>query len=318
MRVCLLTLLIFGFHLTIEHWGLMTFERMLIWMVGVGGFLLVTACLVGSDWSTHLGASVGLYAAATSLLIHNQIEMTFFHQGAVSVAWLLMAVGGAHTRQVRTERRIRKIDFAVPLILLVGAGGFLMPTTLNLRRHQTHLASAATALRKNEMASAITSLDRAIGTLPTDRLAYRWQADLRMQWGEQRWKQGDKEGAHALLEQGLALLNQAKEAGLHHVTLLRRRIFLHNLRARLFNDPKDAILATNLTRQVLRQNPSSIQDHRFAADMHWSLGQFDQACELYQRCLQLSNQAYLDPAKQLTESDRQEIEKRLAIHRPAQ
>ena len=47
------------------------------------------------------------------------------------------------------------------------------------------------------------------------------------------------------------------------------------------------------------------------ADLQWRLGDFASVGMTYRRCLALSEQAYLDPVRQLSERDRQRIEQRL-------
>jgi len=69
--------------------------------------------------------------------------------------------------------------------------------------------------------------------------------------------------------------------------------------------------AAEAAQRALTFEPHSIQGHRFAAELADARGDHARAAELYRRTLELSDQAYLDPLKQLTDAQRQAIRRRL-------
>ncbi len=73
----------------------MYLERSLLWLLALGAFIFIATLLAQSNWFTDRGLRWGAFAAALALLVHNQIEMTFFHPGSVTIALVLLGLAGS-------------------------------------------------------------------------------------------------------------------------------------------------------------------------------------------------------------------------------
>ena len=91
LPAALLTAAIFVPSIMITLPGLLP-EQAVMNLVAALCFLAITAWLVGPQAFDRRWMSVGLFAAGVVLLVHNQIEMTFFQGGSVAIAWVILAV----------------------------------------------------------------------------------------------------------------------------------------------------------------------------------------------------------------------------------
>jgi tetratricopeptide (TPR) repeat protein len=91
------------------------------------------------------------------------------------------------------------------------------------------------------------------------------------------------------------------------------------LRARLFEFLGDLLDASDWRRdaaaiwtRVIDRTPYSLRDHLHLADLYWQMGDPDRARVLYERCMALHDQAYLDPATQLDQDTLERVRTRIS------
>lgn len=297
LAAAVLAVALFGTQLAVEGRSLLTPVSFLVWSFGAIGFIAVFAFLATPGWVDAAALTVGLFAAAALALLHGQIEMTFFQEDAVMVVFFVVAVaaapgaavaatmGGAESVSEPQSTPIRR--WLAPALLAVLALGMIAGYAVGLTRQQLALKAGASALRAGQVDDALAKLDDAIRLLPTDPSPYIWRAKLLVEAPG-----GDVEALHTL--------DAAERAGLGDLSLLQ-------LRAQLFayiSDPPKLEQAVHAWQRVLEANPYGLQDHLQLADLYWHMNRHDDAGKIYRRCLLLDGQAYLDPAKQLTERQR--------------
>ena len=308
----------FAGQFAFEFEGLLLFERLLVWTISAGAMLVIAALLLSPGWLRPWWVQLGLLAAAVTLMVHSQIEMTFFHRGAVSIAWLMMAVCAAGRGDVPRKQSgglSRVVRLVVPAIMIGGAAAFLLPRALALARQQSALITAAVTLRQGDIAKTIEHLQTAAAALRMDPLPYRWQIDLHRESADRFWAAGDLQSAESRLDMALVVLDGAPDVVARDLSMMRRRILIHDRAGQLSHQNRHADRAASLAGQLLERNPFSVPDHVLAGDLHWRIGRTQEAGGFYQRALHLSDQAYLDPLRQLSDADRRDIEDRLAATR---
>ena len=287
-------------------------ERLVVWTLAVGGFVTVVAMLQNRQWMSTRWMNLGLLAAAVVLLVHNQIEMSFFHNGSVTLAWFMIAVAAARPAADVGQEMCHARGYVLVALLVVVAWlgpGWHAPAVI---AHQDQLASASRALRGKRLAVAIDHLDRAIEAMPIDPAPYRWQARLRLQEADVLARQYQSVQARQRIDRALAAFDRAAAAGLDDMAMLRWRISLYDRAALWLEEPEYMGRAIALVDQLLEKSPFSVDAHRFAADLYWGVGWVKEARRLYHRCLELNEFLWLDPLRQLNAADRQLIEKRVA------
>ena len=308
----------FAGQFALEIEGLLVFERLLVWTIGAGAMLTVLAVLLGPGWMRPWWTHLGGFAAAVTLMVHCQIEMTFFHQGAVNMAWLIMAVcagrGGKILHQQGT-RLFRIASLVVPVIMVSGASVFLLPRAVGLACQQKAYAIAAVTLQKGNIDKTIGHLQTAAAAIPIDPWPYRWQLDLHHEMAQRFWTAGDLQAVDNHLGKALKIFDRLPDVVAHDLSMIRRHILIQDRTGQLSQQPWRSDLAANLTGQLIHRNPYSIQDHVLAGDLHWRIGRTQEAGRLYHQALQLSDMAYLDPLRQLSGTERRDIEDRLATMR---
>ncbi|CAN0579607.1 unnamed protein product, partial [Laminaria digitata] len=172
---------VFGVSLTVRQHTLYL-DTALLWLVAAGGFIAVAAIL-GSGSQTSAGASrVGLLAAAAVVLVHNQIEMTFFQPESMGLMWLIVGCAAAGVTPTGDKaasstgtRRIQWILGGVTAAVLVGGMG---ATLAGVVRHEQALRGAEAALRRGDVPLAIERLEIAQHAAGWDTEALRWRVRL--------------------------------------------------------------------------------------------------------------------------------------------
>lgn len=316
LRVLLLALSIFGTAL-VFHLVAITLEFLLVWLFGALAFSLCVTRWVRGVWSAPGWTGFGLFIAATALLMHNQIEMTFFHQGAAVVAWFIVALAAAtpagpntvNAQQPLSVRRWPRL--AVPLAILFGAGVMATSYVKPVRVQQVALREGAVLLRQGDMIGAIDQLGLAIDALPIAPRPYRSRARLLLELAIYEARSGRKDLSRQFLRSALATLDQSTFHGLDRTALIRLRAIVNEQAAEILDEPIRLQTALDDWCRVTTRSPYGLQDHMRLADLQWRLGDFASVGMTYRRCLALSEQAYLDPVRQLSERDRQRIEQRL-------
>lgn len=299
---------VFGTQLLVQWKALLAPESFIAWSFGAIGFIAVTVLLLTPGWLSIAAARISLLAAALMLLLHNQIEMTFFQEGAGITAFVVVgAAGAAAAAGTLPERRA---DWIVIVMMSLLTLGIILTAALPITRQQAALKDAATALREQQWDATHAALRRAGEAVPMDPDPYFWRSMLMLEQAHQQMLAQRPEAARQALNDALAAIDEAFAAGLDDASLWRFRSQIHERAAEWF-DSSHLPAAIEAGRQVIARTPYSLNDHLRMGDLCWRAGDREQARALYGRCIELSEQAYLDPAKQLTDEQRRRVGERL-------
>lgn len=303
----LLAAIIFGVQLIYQFLSLLSPESFLGWAVGAMGFIVCFALLATPDAVPQKAASVGLFGAAALLLIHGQIEMTFFQEGAAPFALGMVAIAAAKPKEDSTSPGQGSKPAAVVLAALAIA--LLIGHAMPMTRHQRALADAALALRGNDHEQAVANLKRAHEIIPVDPLIVGQTTRLLLEQARRAQSEKDLAAVRRLIREAQATLEQWP--GAVDANLLRLKAQTHLYAAVLLNEPDRRADAVAVLERVLELAPYNLPDHLRLGDLYWQLRRIDDAKRMYARCEKLHEQAYLDPAKQLAERDLQRVRQRL-------
>jgi len=288
----LVTVPVFATQYAFEH-NQFDPPSLLRWMAGVGGFVFVTAALSGRAAGVLGPAPLGLFAAALLLLLHNQIEMTYFLDGSSALAWLVVGAAAAGGQMQGPPRRRGLI---LPVVMLLAAVAMAVCVAIPVTRQQGHLAAAAAGENGRDRRAAVWGLERAIAALPSDPKPYRTLAKLLLSEGRTQYAE--------------AVLQRAADAGLDEIW--RLRLLLEIARAEVENGSGTAPpWAGAVMAELLRRNRFNVHAHLSVADLTWRIGDRAKAAAFYRRVLKLSDNAYLDPSRQLSEQRRRHVMSRL-------
>ena len=287
-------------------------------VVGLGGFVIATVVLayvVGAVERRLVAAA--LTAAVVALLVHGQIEMTFYQPGAV--VWALCAVGaagGARAAEDRGEHGAAPWPGAVAAALIVGfalvvgwVGVLPGQAQARLVREAASSVHPLAPDREGQLAQrarAVELLTEAYETwpangLPLDAAARQaMQAAVvapgvtRTQWLERVAELADR----AVAERGS---NRSRALSITARRELALRSGDERTWARLIAD------AAALT----EADPHGIRPWRRLGDLLWERGRAAEAVAAYERALQADANFELDQLKRLPERDRDQIRRRI-------
>ena len=294
-------------------------DSALLWLIGLGGFAATLIFLATPGWSPRKWIDVGLFVAATALLLHNQIDMTFFQIGSTAMAWFIVAIGGAR-QEVKGTRfgpeaglwcdRKKLARLVFPGAMLIGAGVMGCLYAIPISTQQMFLSSAAEAYREGRYEDSLLSLSKASLEV-RDPLIHRKRTRLLMAKAEKLAKAGQKDETRKVIGDAMRVLDRALEERLDPVAMLRQKARLEQRAAELLNEDDRINVAISYWRQVLQRTPYRLRDHLELADLLWQLARREDAQLLYEECLKLSEQSYLDPVHQLQDQDRARVVERL-------
>jgi O-Antigen ligase len=304
---------VFGTQYYVQFPGLYA-ETAILWLLGTLGFVALSAFVIYPVLSkSQAWSGFGIALAAALLLLHAQIEMTFFWDAAAAFVWVVVGTASAgrpEESQGQPEPRlfVRYLP-AVCLLLLAAAltFGFAEPTT----RHQAHLANAARLLRISGPPAALDELDTAATIIGNDPTTTRWRVRLNQEVAAALTVNGRPDDARAYLDRAQAVLDEAEQAGLTGLSAQRRRGTMAMGAYYITEDRQWLKRAQAAFSRAAELSPNGLGDHVRLADTRWELGEFDSAQAAYRRALQISDQYYLDPDVQLTKADRRRINLRL-------
>ena len=330
VRPAVLAALVLGTQFILEWPSNLLIELLGLWIAGLVLFIYCGASSgsLGARWP-----QAGLFAAAVALVLHGQIEMTFYHPGATQLAWFVVALaaagaladhdeptagdpakpgprwgGGGGLKGLirgRGQGLTPGLFFAVALLLALA---FAVPLT----RQQSALKRAASRRQQRDVDGAIRHLDDAIDALPGDPRPYILKTGMGLEKAAAAAARGDTPQLLRMVESSLAVLDRAEAAGLNDLRLLHRRAVIHQWAAKTLGDPAQGLTAVELLRRVCDRSPHSKTNCLTLADLLWDLDQRDEARRTYRRCLQISDRLYLDPVDQLNKQERGHIEQRLS------
>lgn len=308
LRVLALAAIVFGVRLVIERASL-TAESFAAQAVGAIAFVAVAAMSMASSLIAQRAAAVGAAVMAAMVLTHAQIEMTFFRDGSAAMVWLMMGVAAAPPRHDEQQalRKPAKSALALPAAVAALAVALALLCALPISRHQTRLAAAAQALRDRDPKTAYEQLGEAAAILPGDPDPRIWQIKLLLETAYGLRARGDLDQARPLLTEALEKVDLVAN-NLHRARLEMR---INSLLAGWFDDADAMPRAIAASKRVVERNPYSLEDHLDLAELQWQTGDHAAAKRTYDRVLTLSDQLYLDPAKQLTDAQRDMVERRM-------
>lgn len=288
----------------------MTVERYLAWALSLIGFIIVVAMLVTPGWVTRRAAAVGLFVAGVMLLMHAQVEMTFFTEGAVALALLTLATASAW---VPAERVVSQRGRYVPAMVLVLMGVLLMVFgAVPLTRQQAAMARAAESLRAGDVAACEAHLARAGMLLPSDPQPYLQRARLSAGRAEGLARGGDLDAARKAAAQAVAALDDAAAAGVERTAHVRLRAQTLERLAAATGDSAVWRDAAAAWQRVIESNPHEPRDRVRLADVLWRTGDYKAAAEAYRAAIESSRLLYLDPARQLPDEAITRAQNRIA------
>lgn len=301
--------LVFGVAYVVELPRMLP-EWAVLWLAGVLSFIAVTAMVATRRlWPARWGAA-GLLAAATVVLVHNQIEMTFFQFSAAPIVCVLVALAAAGASLPAATPRGGALRYVPAVTIAVAAVALLVGHTVPAARQQAKLSAAATALQQGQGGDALRLLDEAGADAPSDATVLRWRVAFRLAGARQAADAGRRDVAARWLAEALAVL-QATAGHVRPTALHRHQAEVHEQAAALLGDASRRELALVHREQVVVHTPYSLADHVRLGDARWEAGDHEQAAAAYRRAIQISAWNYLDPARQLAEPEHDRLVARI-------
>ncbi|MEX2216158.1 MAG: O-antigen ligase family protein [Phycisphaeraceae bacterium] len=326
-KLIALMTIVFGTELVVRWNVIQSGERFLLWSVGPIAFLFIAAVLLARTWIDARAMRFGLLAAATVLLVHNQIEMTFFQPNSAPLAWLIVALAAAGRKEdaaeaVKARESAVRLLPAIAFVLLA-----LMLAVMHaapLAKEQLLLAEAQRVLRRDP--NAKPAFDRTLDLLheastaySTDPRPYEWESRLAAQAANMirgmlntepslMVRKRDEPMIRQYLDRAYAALDGARAAGIESVSLKRQRAQLVAAAGRLTGKVENSTGAIELHEELILLSPYTPLDRIELGELYRKAGRREEAAAQYRHALQLSVQAYLDPLRQMTKTDRERIE----------
>lgn len=339
-----LTAALFGFEAAVKWESLLIPERFLPWAGGMMAFLFVTSVLSNPRWTPTRWLPLALFVAAAALLIHNQIEMSFFQPSSAPLVWFVLALAASESQpssdplasdSAGKKLAVRKFHWlsALPgVALLIFATAFAGTIAGPVSRQQRLLADASDKLRHFGDSRdsefhfiAADLLAKAGDALPMDPKPYEWRSRLALEAAANHRRflatNPPPQVRHMvagemrqLTQQAIATLEQAAGRGLDTLSLHRQRAMTLVHAADLLNDPRYLDEALKQWQRLVIRRPYVWQDRIDLADLLWRTNRQGEARQQYRAALEMSDLYYLDPARQMGKADREHCEDR-ASHR---
>ncbi len=280
---------------------------------GVLGFVLV-ACALNMGLERTRGVIVRwtLTAATVAVVMHSQIEVTFFDPGSVTWTMCILGLAGGADPRPRAPRSA----VAVGPAMILASCALAVTRVIPVARAEAVMVDVAQRLSPTsgladqpamQREAAASRLERAYRELlPIDAalidevIGQRLEAAL-LSDGAKR---------SALLDSAIL---RADEAVKRHggPTLIARAAAAHELRATLTGSAADWDAAVGYGRRMTQIDPHAIGSWRRLGDLLWAAGRPGEAADAYRRALDNDANFELDPLKQLSPSDREELRGRL-------
>lgn len=314
----LLAALVFGTQYYVQLPGLYA-ETAILWLVGLLGFVGLAAFVVYPVLTrSRAWVTIGLALSAVMLLLHAQIEMTFFWDAAAAFAWVVLGLASFGNDDLRggANGQGSLIGYVPAVIILVFGIAFAFVFAEPTARHQDLLRRASETLRFANPLAALRELDAAALVIANDPTTTHWRVSLRQEIASALDVHDRPEDAQAFLEEAMDVLDDAEAAGLSGLSAERRRAGLALGAYQITGDRNWLRRAEAAYTRATELSPHGLNDHVHLADTQWQLGLFPAAETNYRRALQISDNYYLDPDTQLPEDQRQRIEARMSGDQP--
>lgn len=308
---------------------------LLLRSLGAGGLIagaIVMARLASTSRHEH-ALCWSLAAGAIAFLVHCQIEMTFTHSGATAWGFVMLgtlAAGCEHGAAIATARRSligwTPAICLVTLAILVGvtrvvpalrqeramsdAAAPLAEIGLDMIQHGRGPADRTREIDARR--ASIAPLEAAFEIMPSNHaplVAACHQAFALAHLID------DRDEATAAAERAVRLARRVIELHASPGAHARLAVALRRL-ADITGDVayRREALAEQLA--VTRLDPRGLRARLALADTLWDLGRREEACAEYRRALDIDAAWRLDPLKQLTDTERRQVETRLATLEP--
>ncbi|MGI9014302.1 MAG: O-antigen ligase family protein [Phycisphaerales bacterium] len=248
-------------------------------------------------------------AAAISLLIHAQIETTFYHSGSVVWAWAVLGLAGG--RRSMTRRRNAASGAVVIFLIALLATVFAFVPAF---RQQLIMQNAEAPLRELGMQPTDAPLTQSQLKLEYD---YRTLAVNTLKRAYHSYRSNPHPLEAAVKQQVAAsFLAPDRPRQIHELDEALRqadvlaRLFpgprtwgilaeVGTLIGELLNDPEARDMAISARRAIVATDPHGVQPRVVLGDLLWEAGAFDEARIHYQAALEASDSWHLDSLRQL-------------------
>lgn len=277
-----------------------------LWLLSAVGFIAVAVWLSGIELLDGAMVRLGLFAAAVVLLVHSQIEMSLTN---ISSAPLLAAILGLAAAKPKGDEeppgadQRRRIQLWITGILgFLAVGGAAAAFTYWILLWQAGLEFSEAGRRRGSDPKIlfITAVELHDSSAAIE--ASRWS-----------WEMSEHEAGRAdeHRERAFRVLELSRTRGNHLATLWRAEAQLARHAATTTGNPLYLARALVAAEELLKHDPYGINSHVLAGDIAWEAQRPDLARTFYSRAIELSELAYLDPLKQLTDEQRRRIAERL-------
>ena len=282
-----------------------------VWMIGVFGFVAVMALMSAVPAFNASMVGLGLFAATVGLLLHNQIEMALVHAMAMPLVCVILGTGAAPDESESPQSRFARplLGWLAVAMTVSVAVWMLWAVAIRLTVQQHHLSAAAEQYRQGRPDTALGSLRRAWEVIPDGSVA----ADTARVWAEAIAARRLPGKPSQQFTQLLSFLGEARQAGLNPTQLWRAETLACYDWAGRTRQDQWLDRAADAAGAMLKCDPYGLENHVLAADVAWRTGRRKQAGLWYRRALNLHEQAYLDPNKQLPGDDLRRVGSRAAV-----
>jgi hypothetical protein len=292
---------------------------------------VVAAHVIGANGGPLPGWS--FTAAAVAVLVHSQIEMTFFQSS--SVVWAMVALGlvgvAGADGAVTTRRPARLIGGTLGMgLLLVAAVWIVVCGALPATIQEHRMGAAAAALRPLREAQAsgraeTSGLEAACREEAADHLLRAYEAlpitsrPLEAAAGQLRLaaRASDSSQARGELLRAREIVHDAIEfhgdpSAISLAIVIERRL------ADMTGEERFLRSAAALARSLTVIDPQGLGSWVRLGDLAWDVGDHREARRAYRRALENDANFELDPLKRLPESERLRLQERLrqGTHQP--
>jgi hypothetical protein len=304
-----LTGLVFGFQALIQTDVMVSMQSFLPWATGAIAFLGLLSLLVSGQWLDGPALDGGLLLAATALLAHGQIEMTFYQPGACAIAMLVMGLAAGAPRRPTAGDWQRWGGGLAALLVLAAAIVMAAWYAIPVAQQQAALADGAQRLVDQDLDGTLRDLEAACAAVPTDPRIYRWRAWLELT--RARSEHADNAVAREADFRNIgAILDAARRAGLDDNLLLRLRAQTSYEQWRLTGAAAALRDAQAAWQTLIRRSPYNPRSYLELALIELDLQRYAQAQADYAQALAVGNRLALDPAGPLTAVERQRFDDR--------
>lgn len=303
-------------------------------VIGLTAAIIIGAVTAGIALSAPRAIAWTALAAATGLLIHAQMEMTFFQPG--SVVWACVLLGVAVSPAVGSDRAGtgRVIELAIGagliLVLAIGVIRVALPVTKQFTKvreaaHLLHVVGEARLARRESPAvlremeararqDAASLLDEAAEIEPFNRrilIAQIGQLGARAALFEGEERRLALEFAYTIADSLARRTNDPAIVGL--TATIAEELEPIAVIKRVLPDP------LHWRKLMTQLDPFSVDAWRALGDVqwhvhgdvHWRANDREAAAASYARALELDDALDLDPLKKLDAEDRAELEARV-------